>query len=394
MNLNRNLVTLPNKRFGEISNVLLKNGKTIHFEAKGKSMEPSIFDGDIVEILPFNDGMKLKKGDIILCNNKENNPIIHRVIQMNPVIIAKGDNSGYPDLSITSDNIIGKIVSIARGTKVIKPTNSKIKLLFMKKIYKIKKLFNPEFLVPNQREAIISVKKKYNQAEEVIYHRNTVKEGLEEWEQYFLNKYMRGKGKVLNIGCGAGREAINFAKKGFKVTGIDISENMIKVAKEESRIYNFDIDFDVCSVTDIDKYESLSFDYIVFTRALYSYIPEKNLRIEVLKKAKKLLANNGFIAISGYIVKRKWYQRENISNFIRRNITSKIYGLRNNIEKGDFIVDRVSPVLSKGTCFCHFFSSKDEIRDEIEKAGLKVKELWKENFWILGSDIADIGVRS
>lgn len=376
---------IPNKKFINISTDLLKNRKTIIFEAKGKSMEPTIIDGDTVEVLPFNGQMKLKRGDIIFYNNdKENNPVIHRVIQINSsTIIAKGDNTSYSDLPIVYQNVIGKIVSIKRNGKTIELTNSKAKLLLMRVKYKIKKLFNPEFLIPNQEEAIFSVKEKYNQEEEVTHHRNAIQEGLEEWEQYFLEKYMGKKGEVLNIGCGAGRESIALARRGFDVTGIDISENMIKSAKELSKSHNLNIEFDVCSATDIDRYKDSNFDYIIFTRALYSYIPRKNLRIEVLRKAKKLLSNSGLIVISGYIVKRKWYQKENISNFIRRNIISKIYNLRHGIEKGDFMVDRVSPAQSKGVCFCHFFLSKDEIRNEIKEAGLKVIELWRENFWIL-----------
>jgi len=341
-------------------------------------MAPAILDGDIVEVLRIDDEMKLKKGDLVLYSDEENNPVIHRIIQASPMLIVKADNANLPDSGISYDNLIGKIISIKRETKIIRPTTFKIKIIFMIIMYKIKKLFNPEFLVPEQNKAIISVKEKYNQEEEVNLHRKSVKEGLEEWEEYFLRKYMNNKGKVLNIGCGAGREAIALTKLGFEVTGIDLSENMIKTAKEESKSYDLNINFDVCSVMDIDKYESSKYDYIIFTRALYSYIPGHNLRIEVLKKAKELLKDNGFLTISGYIVKEIA-----ISNLLRRKIISKIYGLKNKAEKGDFMVDTVSPASSRGTCFCHFFTSKDEIRNEIEKAGSKVIELWKDNFWIL-----------
>lgn len=38
---------------------------------------------------------------------------------------------------------------------------------------------------------------------------------------------------ILDIGCGTGGHLIPFAKKGLKVTGFDISEAMIKQAKEK-----------------------------------------------------------------------------------------------------------------------------------------------------------------
>jgi len=38
--------------------------------------------------------------------------------------------------------------------------------------------------------------------------------------------------RVLDIGCGPGRDAAEFVKRGYDVTGIDITENFITLAKE------------------------------------------------------------------------------------------------------------------------------------------------------------------
>jgi 2-polyprenyl-3-methyl-5-hydroxy-6-metoxy-1,4-benzoquinol methylase len=39
------------------------------------------------------------------------------------------------------------------------------------------------------------------------------------------------KGRVLDIGCGAGRVALYLQKKGFDVSGIDVSPLAVKVCK-------------------------------------------------------------------------------------------------------------------------------------------------------------------
>ena len=39
------------------------------------------------------------------------------------------------------------------------------------------------------------------------------------------------KGKVLDIGCGAGRHSLHLQKKGFEVLGIDVSPLAIKICK-------------------------------------------------------------------------------------------------------------------------------------------------------------------
>ena len=41
---------------------------------------------------------------------------------------------------------------------------------------------------------------------------------------------IRPRMKVLDVGCGVGRWCLEFAKRGTDVTGVDISEEMIRIA--------------------------------------------------------------------------------------------------------------------------------------------------------------------
>lgn len=41
--------------------------------------------------------------------------------------------------------------------------------------------------------------------------------------------------KILDLGCGRGRHSINLARKGYNVTGIDLSEQAIETAKEKAK---------------------------------------------------------------------------------------------------------------------------------------------------------------
>ena len=44
---------------------------------------------------------------------------------------------------------------------------------------------------------------------------------------------------ILELGCGQGRDSIFFAKLGFNVTAVDISENAIKFVKKIKNEQNF-----------------------------------------------------------------------------------------------------------------------------------------------------------
>ena len=47
--------------------------------------------------------------------------------------------------------------------------------------------------------------------------------------------------KIIDIGCGTGRHSIELTKRGYKVTGIDLSESQLERAKEKAQ--NLQIDF-------------------------------------------------------------------------------------------------------------------------------------------------------
>ncbi len=49
--------------------------------------------------------------------------------------------------------------------------------------------------------------------------------------------------KILDVGCGTGRHAIELAKRGYQVTGIDLSEAQIARAKQKAQQEHLDINF-------------------------------------------------------------------------------------------------------------------------------------------------------
>jgi len=49
--------------------------------------------------------------------------------------------------------------------------------------------------------------------------------------------------RVLDIGCGTGRHTIELSKRGYGVTGIDLSESLLTRAKEKAALQNLQIDF-------------------------------------------------------------------------------------------------------------------------------------------------------
>ena len=49
--------------------------------------------------------------------------------------------------------------------------------------------------------------------------------------------------KIIDVGCGTGRHSIELSRRGYSVTGIDLSESLLERAREKAKQDNLSIDF-------------------------------------------------------------------------------------------------------------------------------------------------------
>jgi len=49
--------------------------------------------------------------------------------------------------------------------------------------------------------------------------------------------------KIIDIGCGTGRHAVELVKRGYNITGIDLSESQLNSAREKAKKQDVKIDF-------------------------------------------------------------------------------------------------------------------------------------------------------
>jgi ubiquinone/menaquinone biosynthesis C-methylase UbiE len=105
------------------------------------------------------------------------------------------------------------------------------------------------------------------------------------WKRTF-RKVFPGKGlKILDVGCGTGELSLLFSEMGHKVTGIDISKNMLKVAKTKAKSLKVDVIFEEGDAEN-PGYEASSFD-IVFNRHLLWTLPNPKMAVENWRKVLK-----------------------------------------------------------------------------------------------------------
>ena len=80
-----------------------------------------------------------------------------------------------------------------------------------------------------QARLLDRVRAWFDAPEQVQHYQDEVRSGPTEAEEWLLHRLPAG-GRVLDLGCGAGRIAVALARRGFEVTGVDVSAPLLEVA--------------------------------------------------------------------------------------------------------------------------------------------------------------------
>ena len=101
-----------------------------------------------------------------------------------------------------------------------------------------------------------------------------VRKGWDAYREHFNNPAffafmgdLSGK-TVLDAGCGEGYNTRLLARSGARMTGVDISERMIELARQEEQREPLGIRYEVASFSDLGIFNDASFDVVVSSMAL------------------------------------------------------------------------------------------------------------------------------
>lgn len=113
--------------------------------------------------------------------------------------------------------------------------------------------------------------KEYDQ-----WYESTMGQFVDEVETKLAFRMLKPKKgmKVLDVGCGTGNFSIKLAKMGCDVVGIDLSEEMLKIAKDKAKKEELAIAFHNMDVYHLD-FPDNEFD-AVFSMAAFEFIKDPN----------------------------------------------------------------------------------------------------------------------
>jgi 2-polyprenyl-3-methyl-5-hydroxy-6-metoxy-1,4-benzoquinol methylase len=97
---------------------------------------------------------------------------------------------------------------------------------------------------------------------------------------------------ILDIGCGTGRHAVELAKRGYTVTGVDLSDAQLNRAKQKASEAGVKVNFTKKDARKLE-YEK-SFDVVIMIcEGAFSLMETDEMNFQILENAKNALKENG-----------------------------------------------------------------------------------------------------
>ena len=207
---------------------------------------------------------------------------------------------------------------------------------------------------------------------EVYQHRNEA--DAKELVQLILkNVSLDRNASVLDLACGAGRHSILFAKRGFKVTAVDLSDNLLRVAKKSAEKNKVNIDF---LKTDLRQFSVCkSFDLIVNLFTSFGYFECDAENLKLFETVNKYLSPSGYFVLDYF---NKTFIENNLVKESRDNFNHCTLVQKRHIEKKRVIKDIY--INGNGTT-AHYkesvrMFSREELISAIENEGMKIRNVF------------------
>lgn len=118
--------------------------------------------------------------------------------------------------------------------------------------------------------------------------------------------------RILDVATGTGKQAFAFAKRGFDVVGVDLSEDMLSVARRKKRFDN--VSLQICDASNL-PFKDDSFDVCTVSFGLHDM--PSHIRQRVVKEMVRVTRPGGTVIVVDHSLPEKGFLRSFIYQYTK-----------------------------------------------------------------------------
>jgi ubiquinone/menaquinone biosynthesis C-methylase UbiE len=148
----------------------------------------------------------------------------------------------------------------------------------------------------------------------------------------FTERYFDRPGRLLDLGCGTGRLLLPFARRGFRVVGIDLSEEMLKTTRRRAAEADVAVELVRANIVELGIFRDASFEYAACLFSTLGMVVGREERRRVVAHVYRLLRPGGTFVLH---VHNRWFNAWNrpgrawlVANAVRSSLGIEASGDR------------------------------------------------------------------
>jgi SAM-dependent methyltransferase len=123
-------------------------------------------------------------------------------------------------------------------------------------------------------------------------------------DEAFAASHFPTPGKLIDLGCGTGRLLLAFARRGYFVLGVDLSDEMLAVAREKAAGASLPVALLRANLAELDSVGEATFDYAACLFSTLGMVAGADVRRRVVEHALRVLRPGGRFVLH---VHNRWF---------------------------------------------------------------------------------------
>jgi SAM-dependent methyltransferase len=207
-----------------------------------------------------------------------------------------------------------------------------------------------------------AIHQMYADSTEVSFYSTLAAQGLDCIEEALVCRAFAPGQLVLDVGCGAGREAVPMARYGIRVVAMDFVHEMVQATAAHAAAHSTAVVPLVGSVTTLPFREG-SFDGVALLGHVIAHVPGRAERIAALQAVWRLLRPGGLLAMTTHNRRCHWKFQLYFACVNRWRRLARGLGYDSGLEDFDRWTARINKGGRRQPAFFHMYDLDEAIAD-------------------------------